>query len=129
MDGGTESFTMPNSALTISGDKYYKVTLTGTAGGSSANLNGGSVTVTCPELTGYVKAGTFNVTFAGSAETPTGNVTLVFSGNGALSSQYNTATQILDNSAAGNAQSIAPDVITINEDVAADITISYDVSN
>ena len=128
-DGGTESFTMPNSALTISGDKYYKVTLTGTAGGSSANLNGGSVTVTCPELTGYVKAGTFNVTFAGSAETPTGNVTLVFSGNGALSSQYNTATQILDNSAAGNAQSIAPDVITINEDVAADITISYDVAN
>ena len=127
---GTNTFTMPNEALTIAADKYYQVTLTATAGGSATNLNSGSVTVACPELTGYVKAGTFNVTFTGSAETPTGDVTLVFSGtSGILSSQYNAATKILDNSAAGNAQTINADVITINDDVSADINIAYDVAN
>ena len=136
---GNDSFTafeMTTAPVTVSADKYYKVTLTTAVGTAASNLNGNTVTAACAELTGgsaFVKAGSLTITFTGvdgSSGTPSGDVKMMFTAvSGAASGTYSSATKILGNASAASAQSITGDTITISDDQAADIAIAYTTEN
>ena len=125
---GTATFTMPNSDLEITNDRYYKVTVGAVTNNASTNFSGGSVTATATDLPadGMVKAGsTVTISFTATGTVSNGPVNMTFTtANGALS-KYNGGDVLAIGDA--STQTIANDTVTIYGDTSSDITITYEL--